>query len=637
MYIYSTISFLVSASYLCLGVFAFAKGKNRYVNWVFLLLCSSLYLLAFPFTFFDFVSSNSGGYIFLILTICIGTCLYPAFFLHLALLITNRVNDNDKYTLSIYVPQILVIFAFILYLFTFKTSSDFKLLMNILKGITITLYNCIAIVLFWTWGKKSKSKTETKQAVVIVICSIITTICQISACFIYEYSRFPNTFVGHVFPIIMALGFWYAISALGFMNIENCISVYELLDKSNDFVIVMDLNGRIIKCNNKVIFTLGYTKRELSGKSIGILMPEIFKYENEQEEILSDISNSTIEGNLYKKDKEKIPVRLLVSVINYRDDLIGYVIVAQDIPNILLLKQEISERRLTEKQLMELMASNKRLLEETLEYDQLKTEFFSNISHELKTPLNVLLSAIQLSEYYLNNKSPIDISKLIKNNHYMKQNCFRLLKLISNLLDVTKIDSGYFKVNNVNADIIYFIENIIDSIQPYTDEKQINVYFDTNIEDKMASFDPYIIETIILNLLSNALKFTPPKGTILVNVTSTDEIIEVIVEDNGVGIPDDKLEIIFERFRQVTPLLTRKHEGSGIGLSLVKSLIEILNGTIDVQSRAGQGTKFIIRIPYILDDKCITINDIQDYTQNFTTNNIDRVLIQFSDIPLESQ
>jgi signal transduction histidine kinase len=335
------------------------------------------------------------------------------------------------------------------------------------------------------------------------------------------------------------------------------------------------------------------------------------------------------------KRLEKIPVRMLVSVINYRDDLIGYVIVAQDITNILLLKQEISERRQTEKQLMELMASNKQLLEETLEYDQLKTEFFSNISHELKTPLNVLLSAIQLSEYYLNNKSPIDTSKLIKNNHYMKQNCFRLLKLISNLLDVTKIDSGYFKVNNVNADIIYFIENIIDSIQPYTDEKQINVSFDTNTEDKLASFDPYIIETIILNLLSNALKFTPPKGTIRVNVTSTDELIEITVEDNGVGIPGDKLEIIFERFRQVTPLLTRKHEGSGIGLSLVKSLIEILHGTIAVESRECEGTKFTICIPYILDDKCVTINDLQYYTQNFTTNNIDRILIQFSDIPLE--
>jgi hypothetical protein len=130
MYIYSIISFLVSACYLCLGLFAFAKGKNKYVSWVFLLLCSCFYLLSFPYTFLNFVDANSGAYLFLRFMIYLGSCFAPALFLHLALLITNKVTASDKSVISVYMPQVLLIITCALYLFGFNNNTNLKLLID---------------------------------------------------------------------------------------------------------------------------------------------------------------------------------------------------------------------------------------------------------------------------------------------------------------------------------------------------------------------------------------------------------------------------------------------------------------------------------------------------------------------------
>ncbi len=516
--------------------------------------------------------------------------------------------------------------------------NDYIWLQELIDGVCnifTVLYGCVTLLLFYMWITNRKSSTEIRQRSIVLGSAVISLVGGLFCRFVVNNIFVLDIELDHFFPIVLVVGFVYAISVLGFLNIENCIPVYNILDKCNDFVVIVDFKGKIIRCNKKLLSTFGYSEKQLYMKTISILMPELFRNIYEEEEILSDICGKDMEAYIFKQYKGKIPVKLLVSPINHIEDLIGYVLIAQDITNILLLEQEISERKEAEKQLMTLMESNRALVEETLKYDKLKTEFFSNISHELKTPLNVLLSAIQLSEYYIKNRTPLDFNKLQKNNTYMKQNCFRLLKLIGNLLDVTKIDSGFFKVNYINSNIIYFIENLVDSIQPYTIQRKINVSFDTDTEIKVIKFDPYIIETIILNILSNALKYTPEKGEVILSITVKNENIYIAISDNGIGIAEDKLEMIFERFTQINPLMTRMAEGTGIGLSLVKSLVEMLDGTIDVKSKEGVGTTFTIKLPCTVADDCITVNDINLYSQNFTTNNIDRVLIQFSDIPFE--
>lgn len=239
--------------------------------------------------------------------------------------------------------------------------------------------------------------------------------------------------------------------------------------------------------------------------------------------------------------------------------------------------------------------SNKKV-EELMEYDKVKTEFFSNMSHELKTPLNVISSTVQLLRSLDESRSLGD-DRIKYYFTIMNQNSLRLLRLINNIIDSTKINGGYLNLNLVNDNIVYVVEELVQSVADFVQSKGINIIFDTEVEEKIIAFDEEKIERIILNLLSNAVKFTDTKGSIFVNVYDKDDFVEISVRDTGIGIPQDKLNFIFKRFAQVDKSITRKKEGSGIGLALVKSLVEIHGGTIRVKSELGKGSEFTITLP----------------------------------------
>lgn len=235
-------------------------------------------------------------------------------------------------------------------------------------------------------------------------------------------------------------------------------------------------------------------------------------------------------------------------------------------------------------------------VEELMEYDKLKTEFFANISHELKTPLNVICSTIQLLRSLDESKSLGD-ERIKYYFSTMNHNALRLLRLINNIIDITKIAGNYLSLNLKEEDIIFAIEELVQSVADFAKSKNIDIIFDTEVEEKSIAFDEEKTERIMLNLLSNAIKFTDENGSIFVNIYDKGELIDISVKDTGIGIPEDKLSFIFERFAQVDKSTTRKNEGSGIGLSLVKSLVEIQGGTINVKSKLGKGSEFIVTLP----------------------------------------
>lgn len=289
-------------------------------------------------------------------------------------------------------------------------------------------------------------------------------------------------------------------------------------------------------------------------------------------------------------------------------------------------KGEIIEFQGVAKDITDFKETEKKL-NEVLEYDKLKTEFFANISHELRTPLNVILSTLQLMEYRVKNNN----TGLAKEGKYLKitkQNCYRLLRLINNLIDITKIDSGYFSVDMKNYNIIHIIEEITLSVAGYLENKDITLLFDTEVEEKIMACDPDQLERIILNLLSNAVKFTEPGGSIIVTVHDKGENILISVKDTGIGIPEDKLDIIFHRFRQIDKSFTRAHEGSGIGLSLTKSIIQMIGGEITAKSQQGRGSEFIIKLPAkLIEDKDTVLENT-----GIKNNYVDSINIEFSDI-----
>lgn len=299
---------------------------------------------------------------------------------------------------------------------------------------------------------------------------------------------------------------------------------------------------------------------------------------------------------------------------------------------ILEVSRDISEKRNLEK-LNKKVKEKTILLQETLEYDRLKTEFFSNISHELKTPINVIFSAVQITNSMLSEVEILDNDIKNKTKKYlniMKQNCFRLIRLVNNLLDITKIDSGYFKIDLVNCDIVKVVEDITLSVVEYVESIGIELIFDTDIEEKVLACDPEKIERIMLNLLSNAVKFTKPGGKIFVDIFDKGQGIIISVRDTGIGILEEKQKQIFERFMQIDKSLSRVSEGSGIGLALVKSIVEMHEGNIYVNSELGKGTEFIIELPAKILSENVEVEN-NSYNEN---NNIEKVKIEFSDIYL---
>jgi len=290
---------------------------------------------------------------------------------------------------------------------------------------------------------------------------------------------------------------------------------------------------------------------------------------------------------------------------------------------------DITERKRMD-ELQKSVEKERKKLYEIKEYDRIKTEFFSNISHELRTPINVIFSALQVHELKLKDYSLKNTSTdKYKYTKIMKQNCYRLLRLVNNIIDITKIDSGYFDINEQNINVISLIENITLSVADYIENKGLSIVFDTIVEEKIIACDSEKMERIILNLLSNAVKFTSCGGNIMVNIEECIENICIRIKDTGRGIPADKLKSIFERFVQVDKSLTRDHEGSGIGLSLVKCLVELHGGTISVKSKENYGAEFIIYLP------CRLVNEYNDkitFCDSIDEDFIEKINLEFSDI-----
>ena len=276
-----------------------------------------------------------------------------------------------------------------------------------------------------------------------------------------------------------------------------------------------------------------------------------------------------------------------------------------------------------------------RMAESVEQYDKLKSEFFSNISHELKTPINVIFATAQLlSKIQDDPDLPGYQQKVQKHMTIVIQNCYRLIRLVNNLIDITRYDNGFLKLNPEKHNIVQVVEEIVISVVKYAQAKGITILFDTDTEENLIQCDPDIIERIILNLLSNSIKFTNPGGSITVSVIDKQEGVSISVKDTGIGIPQDKLDIIFDRFRQVDSSLSRNHEGSGIGLSLVKTLVETHKGKIFVTSKPGDGTEFTIELPSKLNCEAdIQQEDIKDIN---VKSLIERANIEFSDIYFNS-
>lgn len=255
---------------------------------------------------------------------------------------------------------------------------------------------------------------------------------------------------------------------------------------------------------------------------------------------------------------------------------------------------------------------------------KLKDEFFTIISHELRTPLTIIYSSLQLAYDIYNKEITPNMDKTLSR---INQNCSRLLKLINNILDISKAEAGFLSLSSTEFDIVHLSETIVNSANSYAVSKGIELIFDTNEEECNVRLDKDKYEKTLLNLLSNAVKFTPEGKQIIVSLKIEEDNFYLSVKDFGVGIPMDKIDAIFDRFAQVDSSLSRRAEGTGIGLALVKKIVDLMDGEIEVISEVGMGTEFIVKFKKVSAET--------DHLNNYAIlaeNISDRINIEFSDI-----
>ena len=272
--------------------------------------------------------------------------------------------------------------------------------------------------------------------------------------------------------------------------------------------------------------------------------------------------------------------------------------------------------------------SSKIELEEALENLKIrevkKDEFISNMSHELKTPINIFYSTVQLLESNCNNEDIDFRSVFMKHKNTLKLNSKRMIRLINNIIDISRIDLGTLTPHYGNYNIVLLVEDIIDSIVPFGLSKDLSIQFDTNSEEHYIKCDPLIIEKIVLNLLSNAIKYSERNTNIFVLLLVENNEVSISITDEGRGIDFKHRDTVFDRFTRLDDSFSRLNEGSGIGLSIVKSLVDVIDGKITLESEVGVGSTFKVSLP----NKLIESEENKNYKYESTHN----ISIELSDI-----
>lgn len=368
-----------------------------------------------------------------------------------------------------------------------------------------------------------------------------------------------------------------------------------------DHIIFKDINGVYLECNDRFLKDLNIKREDIIGKA------------NSSISELNEIHVSTIKSDLEVINEKKR--KIYNEQMNINGKLLEFEIVKEPffdsygtLIGIIAIGRDVSHRT---------------------EIERLRLEFFANLSHELRTPLNLIFSSLQTLKSTENEllKKNEKINKYI---NIISQNSKRLLKLVNNLIDTTKIDCGFYEYKPKNENIVNFVENIAMSVAEFAKQNDITLVFDTDVEEKIMAFDLEKLERTMLNLLSNSIKYNNFPGRIEVLLNDCGDTFNITVRDTGIGIPSDKLNVVFEKFKQVENRLRKRSEGSGIGLSLVKELIKIQGGIIEVKSEVGVGSEFTVKLPVRLLENEESFDD--SYYEDGNEGLVTRMNIEFSDI-----
>lgn len=389
--------------------------------------------------------------------------------------------------------------------------------------------------------------------------------------------------------------------------LDNNLSVFYNLtdDNKHTCMFICTDEGKVLYANKKVReFYFGTD--DVPNSYLDDILKSRMYGSGKREEILQSLNETGVWRGIIKNEEENKTIDCTAQLIsNFRDS-----------KEIAVSYMDISEEIKTELELAKLKI-----------YDKEKSEFIANMSHELKTPLNIFYSTVQLLDNEADKECSSFETTYKKYNKSLHTNCKRMLRLINNIMDISKIDMGILKANFGNYDIVFLVEEVTLSVVNYALLKSIKIQFDTNVEEHIIKCDPSMIERVILNLLSNAIKFSEENKNIYVNVLVESEVVKIEVIDEGIGIADNSKEFIFDRFVQVDKSFNRMNEGSGIGLSIVKAMVNLHSGQVLVDSKENEGSIFTILLPNkIIDNSEMKLYDNDTYNTEVELSDIYEVV-----------
>jgi adenylate cyclase len=322
------------------------------------------------------------------------------------------------------------------------------------------------------------------------------------------------------------------------------------------------------------------------------ILQEILK--TQEPIVITDINHSSSDVQAFDLPLKMRPRSLMVVPLLIDGKCIGSITLREGnkirrwLPSEIELAKSVAAQAAIAVQQSRLYQKTREQAERLIELDRQKTEFFQNISHEFRTPITLiqgpLESVVAIGEGLSHSQSEIAL-----------RNSRRLLRLVNQLLDLQRLDAGRMQPNFRPCDMLEFVSQIVESFRLYCEKKGLEVVTDL-LECPIVYLDIEKFDKVLYNLLSNAMKFTPDGGKISVKLFNDGNSCILQIQDTGIGILPEEIPHLFERFRQAEGSENRTYEGSGLGLSLVKELVELHGGEVSVQSVYGKGTQFTLRL-----------------------------------------
>jgi PAS domain S-box-containing protein len=360
-----------------------------------------------------------------------------------------------------------------------------------------------------------------------------------------------------------------------------------IVESSDDAIVSKDLSGRITSWNRGAERLFGYTADEMIGQSVTRIIPADRLHE--EDTILGRLKRGEridhFETTRVRKDGTSLAISLTVSPIK---DALGRIIGASKTARDITIQKRAEE---------ELRAADRR-----------KSEFLAILAHELRNPLAPIRNALQVLRLVL-NESNVERAAL----EILERQVGHVVRLVDDLLDLSRISRGHIELRKKTVELVSVVSDALEAVRPFTEEMNHELTVTLAPQRTYVTADPLRLAQVLSNLLSNACKFTEANGRIRLTVDreSTQAIIRV--QDSGIGIPAEHIPHIFEMFTQVDPSLERARGGLGIGLTLVKYLVEAHGGTVEAHSAGpGQGSEFIVRLPVLVEPQPPVLQDPSD-------------------------